>query len=253
LWTYWQKMVTASVDRVSGLVTVRVLAFTADDAVTIANAIRHSAERMVDQSAIKARTDALEAAQNDLLRAQKQYGDALVALRQVREGEQTVDPEKTINATATTLIGVIRQKLALQRERDIDLKLLSPSAPQVQVLNQQIRALDDQLTIINRSLTSENNRDRTAADTISRFEERELQRRFSEKLLEISQSSYELARLEEERQHLYLTSFVEPVRPDKAEYPKRAQLVLLTLICAVAVWRITLLLIAAVKDHKLSS
>jgi capsular polysaccharide transport system permease protein len=253
LWTYWQRMVTASVDRVSGLITVRVLAFTPDDAVTIANGIRHSAERMVDQSAIRARTDALEAAQNDLLRAQKQYGDALVALRQVRESEQTVDPEKTINATATTLIGVVRQKLALERERDADLKLLSPAAPQVQVLNQQIRALDDQLAILNRSLTSEDSKNRTAADTISRFEERELQRRFSEKLLEISQSSYELARLEEERQHLYLTSFVEPVKPDKAEYPKRLQLILLTLICGVAAWGITLLLIAAVKDHKLSS
>src|SRR5262249_12736269 len=97
------------------------------------------------------------------------------------------------------------------------------------------------------------NRDRTTADTISRFEERELQRHFSEKLLEISQSSYEQARLEEERQHLYLTSFVEPVKPDKAEYPKRLQLILLTLICGVAVWGITLLLVAAVKDHKLSS
>jgi capsular polysaccharide transport system permease protein len=253
LWTYWQKMVTASVDRVSGLITVRVLAFTADDTVNIAKAICQSAEHLLDQSAIRARADALRAAQEDLDRAQHEYADALLALRQVREGEQTVDPEKTINATATTLIGVVRQKLALERERNSDLKLLSPSAPQVQVLNQQIRALDDQLALLNRSLASADSKDRTAADTISRFEERELQRHFSEKLLEISQSSYERARLEGERQHLYLTTFVEPVKPDKADYPKRLKLILLTFICCAAAWGITLLLIAAVKDHKLSS
>jgi capsular polysaccharide transport system permease protein len=253
LWKYWQKMVTVSVDRVSGLITVRVLAFTADDAVSIAKALRHSAEHMVDQSAIRARTDALRATQEDLSRAQQQYAEALLALRQVREDEQTVDPEKTIDATATTVVGVLRQKLALERDRDANLKMLSPSAPQIQVLNQQIRALDDQLTILNRSLTSQDSKDRTAADSISRFEERELHRRFSEKLLEISQASYEDARLEEERQHLYLTSFVDPVKPDKAEYPKRLKMTLLILICGVIAWGITLLLIAAVKDHKLSS
>jgi capsular polysaccharide transport system permease protein len=253
LWKYWQKMVTVSVDRVSGLIMVRVLAFTADDALSIAKAVRRSAEHMVDQSAIRARADDLRAAQDDLARARHQYVDALLALRQVREGEQTVDPEKTIDATATTVVGVTRQKLALERERDTNLKMLSPSAPQIQILNQRIRALDDQLAILNRSLTSEDSKDQTAADTINRFEERELQRHFSEKLLEISQASYESARLEEERQHLYLTSFVDPVKPDKAEYPKRLRMILLTLICGVIVWGITLLLTAAVKDHKLSS
>lgn len=253
LWKYWQKMVTVSVDRISGLIMVRVVAFTPDDAVRVAKEIGHSAEHMIDQSAIRARADALRAAREDLSRAQQQYGDALLALRQVREGEHTVDPERTIDATAKTIVGVLRQKLALERERDANLKMLSPSAPQIQTLNQRIRALDDQLTILNRSLTSQDSKDGTAANSISRFEERELQRRFSEKLVEISQTSYESARREEERQHLYLTSFVEPIKPDKAEYPKRLTMILLTLICSVLAWGITLLLIAAVKDHKLTS
>jgi capsular polysaccharide transport system permease protein len=120
-------------------------------------------------------------------------------------------------------------------------------------LNHRLQALDDEVTILSRSLASQNNTDRTAADSVSRFEQQELERRFSEKLLEVSQASYERARLEAERQHLYLTTFIEPIKPDKAEYPKRLRMVSFVSICAIVTWATTLLLIAAIKDHKLLS
>jgi capsular polysaccharide transport system permease protein len=176
-----------------------------------------------------------------------------LALRQVREEEHTVDPEKTISAMASTLIGAIREKLALELERDVSLRILSHSAPQLHVLNQRLQALDEQVEAINRSLTSRNEADRTAADSINRFEQQELERRFSEKLLEFSQESYERARLEASRQHFYLTTFVDPVKPDKAEYPKRVRMVALVSVCAIVFWGVTLLLIATVRDHQLIS
>jgi len=253
LWDYWRKMASVNVDRLSGLIMVRVLAFTPDDAFAIVTAVQLNAERMVDRAAQRARTDALRSAEEDLARARQRYVDSLVALRHVREGEQTVDPEKTINAAVTTLVGAVRQKLALERDRDVNLKVVSSSAPQLQVMNQRIKALDDQIAALNRSLTSQNETDRTASDSISRFEERELERRFAEKLMEISQGSYERARLEEARQHLYLTTFVQPIKPDKPEYPKRIRMIALVSICAIIIWAIALLLIAAVRDHKLVS
>jgi capsular polysaccharide transport system permease protein len=253
LWSYWRSMVTVSADRLSGLITVRALAFTPDDAVTIVRAIQVNAEHIIDQTSQRVRADALHLAEDELARARQRYVDSLLALRRVREGAQTVDPEKTIEETATTLTGAYRQKLALERDRAFNMKVVSPSAPQIQVLNQRIRAVDEQIAALNRTLTSRDEADRTAADVISRFEERELARRFSEKLMEITQSSYERARVEEARQHMYLTNFVEPIRPDQAEYPKRARKIGFIAVFALATWMITLILIAAVKDHKLVS
>ena len=71
--------------------------------------------------------------------------------------------------------------------------------------------------------------------------------------MEIAQSSYESARVEEARQHMYLTTFVEPVRPDLAEYPKRGRMIAFIAVLALVIWVIALILIAAVKDHKLVS
>jgi capsular polysaccharide transport system permease protein len=253
LWSYWRNMVIVSADRLSGLITVRALAFTPDDAVTIVRAVQANAERIVDQTAQRIRGDAVRFAEDELARARQRYVDSLLALRRVREGAQTVDPEKTIEETATTLTGAIRQKLLLERDLAFNKRVVSASAPQIQVLNQRIRAVDEQIATLNRSLTSRDEADRTAADVISRFEERELARRFSEKLMEIAQASYESARVEEARQHLYLTAFVEPVRPDLAEYPKRGRMIALIAVLALVLWVIALILIAAVKDHKLVS
>jgi capsular polysaccharide transport system permease protein len=253
LWSYWRKMVIVNTDRLSGLVTVRALAFTPDDAVTIVRAIRINAEHIVDQTSQRIRADALRLAEEELARARQRYVDSLLALRRVREGAQTVDPETAIEDTAKTLTEAMRQKLALQRDLAFNMKVLSSSAPQIQVLNQRIRAVDEQIAALNRSLTSRDEADRTAADVISRFEERELARRFSEKLMEISQTAYERARVEEARQHMYLTTFVEPIKPDLAEYPKRARTIGFVAVLALVVWVITLILTAAVKDHKLVS
>ena len=253
LWSYWRNMVIVSTDRLSGLVTVRARAFTPDDAVTIVRAIQANAERIVDQTAQRIRADALHLAEEELARARQRYVDSLLALRRVREGSQTVDPEITIEETAKTLTGAMREKLALERDLAFNRRVVSATAPQIQVLNQRIRAVDEQIASLNRSLTSRDEADRTAADIISRFEERELARRFSEKLMEISQSSYERARVEEARQHMYLTTYVEPLRPELAEYPKRGRTVAFVAVLALLVWAIALLLVAAVKDHKVVS
>jgi capsular polysaccharide transport system permease protein len=251
--SYWRSMVTVNADRFSGLITVRALAFTPDDAVAIVRAIKANSERIIDETSQRIRADALHLAEDELARARQRYVDSLIALRRVREGAQTVDPQTTIEATATTLTGALREKLALERDRAFNMRVVSQSAPQIQVLNQRIRAVDEQIAALNRSLTSRDEADRTAADVISRFEERELARRFSEKLMEITQSSYERTRVEEARQHMYLTTFVDPITPDRAEYPRRGRTIALVTVLALTAWVIMLILIAAVKDHKLVS
>ncbi len=253
LWSYSRKMVTVNADRLSGLISVRALAFTPDDAVTIVRAIQVNAERIIDQTSQRVRADVLRLADDELARARQRYVESLLALRRVREGAQTVDPETAIEETAATLTGATRQKLSLERDRAFNLRILSPSAPQIQILNQRIRAVDEQIAALNRSLTSRDEADRTAADLIGRFEERELARRFSEKLMEITQSGYERARVEEARQHMYLTTFVEPLRPNEAQYPKRARTIGFVAVLALVTWVVTLILIAAVKDHRIVS
>jgi len=251
LWLYWRDMISINVDRVSGLVLVRVLAFTPEDSLALARATSVSAEKMIDSVAMRERRDALFSADQELERASLRYSAALTALRDVRNQEGTVDPERTIKSSADTLLGVMREKLSLERDRDSNLNVLSADAPQQKVLSDQIRALGSQVASLTEALTSHRKNAKTAAQSIAQFEKQELEARFSKRLLEVAQAAYERARQESERQHVYFALFVEPKKPEIAEYPRRARSVAFAGICAFSLWSVTMLAVAGIRDHKI--
>jgi capsular polysaccharide transport system permease protein len=251
LWLYWRDMISVNVDRVSGLVLVRVLAFTPEDALALARAASVSAEKMIDSVAMRERRDALLSAEQELERASLRHSGALTALRDVRNQVGTVDPEQTIKNSAETLLGVMREKLSLERDRDANLKVLSADAPQQKVLSDQIRALGSQVASLTEALTSHRTNAKTAAQSIALFEKQELEVRFSKRLLEIAQASYERARQESEGQHVYFALFVEPKKPEIAEYPRRARSVAFAGICLFSLWSVLMLAVAGIRDHKI--
>jgi capsular polysaccharide transport system permease protein len=250
LWDYWQSMISISVDRISGLILVRTLAFTAEDALAIALALQKATEKMIDSVAVRIRKDALASAEQEMERAGVRYAAALTGLRDIRNQEGTIDPQETIDLAAKTLLGVIGEKLELERQRDTNLKTLSPDAPQLRVLSDQIKALEAQVVAQTEALTSQNGEAKTAARTVARYEQYELERRFSERLLGVAQAAYEKAREESERQHMYLALFVPPKLPDVAEYPRRARSVAFVGVCAFGLWTLAMLFIAGVRDRR---
>lgn len=251
LWQYWRDMISISVDRVSGLVLVRVLAFTPEDALALARAASVSAEKMIDSIAMRERRDAMFAAEQVLESASLRYSAALAAMRDVRNQEGTVDPKQTIKNSAETILGVMREKLSLERDRDANREVLSADAPQQKVLSDQIRALGSKVASLTEALTSQRKDAKTAAQSIAQFEKQELGTHFSKRLLEVAQSSYERARQESERQHVYFALFVEPKKPEIAEYPRRARTVAFAGICAFSLWSVMLLAAAGIRDHKI--
>ncbi|MGB8897843.1 MAG: hypothetical protein WCC90_00685 [Methylocella sp.] len=251
LWHYWREMISVSVNRVSGLVLVRVLAFTPEDALALARAAAVSAEKMIDSVAMRERQDAMFSAEQELETASLRYSAALTAMRDVRNQEGTVDPKQTIKSSAETLLGVMREKLSLERDRDANRTVLSDDAPEQKVLSDQIRALGSKVASLTGALTSQRKNAKTAAQSIAQFERQELETRFSKKLLEVAQASYERARQESERQHVYFALFVEPKKPEIAEYPRRARSVAFAGICVFSLWSVMMLAAAGIRDRKI--
>jgi capsular polysaccharide transport system permease protein len=251
LWLYWRDMISVTVDRISGLVLVRVLAFTPEDALALARAASVSTEKMIDSVAMRQRRDALFLAEQELERASLRYSAVLTALRDVRNQEGTVDPEQTITDSTDTLVGVIREKLSLERDYAANLKVMSTDSPQQKVLSDQIRALESQVASLTEALTSHQKNAKTAAQTIEHFDKQELEVRFSKRLLEIAQASYERARQEAERQHVYFALYIEPKKPEIAEYPRRGRSIAFAGICAFSLWGVMMLAAAGIRDHKI--
>ncbi len=247
---YWDKMVVASIDNLSGVVSLEVRAFRPQDALAIAQAILVESEKLVNDISRRKRTDTVAFARDEVARAEKRLKDARGAIEDFRNENGTLDPVKSAEATSRVLVALRTQKIDFENEIATARRTLSDSSPSVQVLSSRLRAMNDQIATIESQLTSKGEGgDNPASKKLARYEGLELEREFSEKLYVLTLAALERSRIEADRQQLYLVTFVPPGLAERALFPNRPAATAVVFACAIAVWSVISLLVAAVKDH----
>ena len=94
----------------------------------------------------------------------------------------------------------------------------TPRSPLISDLRRRAEALQGQITDARSKITGT---DASLVPKITAFDMLELQRQFADKQLASATSSLEAARLQSERQQLYLETIVRPNVSDYPAYPKR--------------------------------
>jgi len=250
LWNYSQNMLISSVDRISGVITLRVLAFSPQEALSLAQKTMRLTEQMVNQYSERTRADTLKASKNQLADAVNRYRNSLLAIRSFRDLDRVIDPMQEAVSISTTLLEAQLVRAGLERDKIVALRTLSAQAPTMRVLQSKIDALNTQIEQLQAQLTSTNENKIAATAVLARFEELELNRMFAEKLLAITQQAFQKALVETERQHMYLVVFVEPRLPDEARFPRRAVNTLLVFVLLSLIWTIVRLVLAGVVDAR---
>jgi capsular polysaccharide transport system permease protein len=220
---YWRWKISTDIESPSGIITVRVSAFSPADAQKITNAVVSLSEQLINTMSNRARRDAVEEAESELARAEQRLGKARVALRDLRNAQSTLDPRRTAEGI-NKLIGELRLERARLEEEVNSAKRsqITESAPQVQVLRTRIQAVADQIVDLERQMTSATGDSvGTVSSKITPFDELELERQIAEKQYTLAVAAFERARINAERQKMYLTTFVAPLLPEESEWPKR--------------------------------
>lgn len=247
---YWDKMVVASIDNLSGVLNLEVRAFRPQDALAIAQAILVESEKLVNDISRRKRTDTVAFAREEVGRAEKRLKDARAAIEAFRNESGTLDPVKSAEATSRVLIVLRTQKMEFENEIATARRTLSDSSPSVQVLSSRLKATNDQIAAIESQLTSKGEGgDNPASRKLARYEGLELEREFAEKVYILTLAALERSRIEADRQQLYLVTFVPPGLAERPLFPNRPAATGVVFACAIAVWSVMSLLVAAVKDH----
>jgi capsular polysaccharide transport system permease protein len=242
---YWRWKIRTDVESPSGIITVQVKAFSPEDALTIANAIVSSSEQLINTLSTRARQDAVQAARSELARAEKRLESVRVALRDLRNAQSTLDPRQTAEGI-NKLVGELRLERA-RLEQDADAarrSRIAESAPQMQFLRVRIQVVADQIRDLERQLTSATPTDLAVSGKITRFDELELERQVSEKQYTLAAAEFEGARMNAERQKMYLATFVTPVLARDVDWPKRTWLSAAAVITVTVLYWIGLMLLA---------
>jgi|FEC22Drversion2_1045045.scaffolds.fasta_scaffold00324_16 capsular polysaccharide transport system permease protein len=247
---YWLTMTRAYVDAPSGIITVEVKAFRATDAYAIAQALIAASENLVNEMSHKARQDILQAAEEEVRRADEQLRAALLALQQARNSEGMLDPVKAADETAKLLMQLMAEKVRIDSELYVASRSLSSESPTVRQLTARVQILDRQIETLRASLAGDSTSKANVAASFRKFEELETRRLLAEKLLTISEDGLERARIRADRQILYFMVFVPPTLPSRALLPKRLAYSLIFPLGFLVAWAILALLWKTVEDHR---
>lgn len=248
---YWLGMVTTNVDGPSGIVTIYVKAFRAQDALDLANAVVKASEALVNDVSTRAKRDAMKRAEEEVARADAMVQKALADLRTFREKVGYIDPVASATMTSTLIAKAMADKIQIENELFVSSKMMSPNAPTLKALASRLEIVNQQIDRLKASLTGSGQSDTPLSNSLVEFEEKELQKTFAVKLYTMSQDALENARLLAEKQNIYISVFVPASLPQEARFPERISLSIIIPITLVVMWGIFALLGAAIEDHRI--
>jgi capsular polysaccharide transport system permease protein len=243
-WRY-EYFVSVETDTSTGATSLRVKAFRPGDAQQIASALLTYSEQLINELNQRSRRDAIETAQREVDRAQEQIARIQSELTAYRIQQKMLDP-KTTSAGVLELIGQINGNLATARTHLAELLKDSPNSPQIPLVKTRIASLENLIAEERAKLSGENN---SVVTTLTEYERLTLERELAEKALASAFTSLEAARLEAQRQQLYLEPIAQPNLPDYPLYPKRVASFTMVLVSCLVAYGIVWLLVVSAREH----
>lgn len=247
---YWNRMVSANYDPMTGLAVVTVRAFSPEDALSIANTMVTLAEDLVNSVAKRPQMDSVRFAEGEVRRTEERFRAAREAMTDYRLKEGMIDPAGALSSNLA-LVQTLRGQL-MQQQGDLA-SLLSqqqnPNSPAAQSLRSRIAATKDQLSKLEKEVSKDREGNKVLTELVGRYERLDLERQYAQAGFVAAQQALDQARANAAAQHLYLTPYVRPVLAESSTYPKRAQSTLIAALAFFGIWIVGLMVVRAVGEH----
>lgn len=246
LYRYFQSRINLDLDTTSSISTLRVNAFSADDAYKMNSLLLEMGERLVNELNERARQDMVHFATEEVARAEQQVRAAGDALTSFRDQKGVFDPERQ-SVLQMQGIAKLQEELFATNAQLSQVRSVSPQNPQVPILAH--RAAEVQAEI-NAQMAKVAGGKASLNSKSAEYERLALARTLADKQLAASVASLELANNEARRKQLYLERIVQPNKPDVAIEPRRVRGIIATFLLGLICWGVLTLLLAGVREHR---
>lgn len=249
---YWGRMVKTDYDSGTGLIEIRANAFAAEDAQAIAQAIFVASSDLVNRLSAIAREDITRYSLEELNNSVELLKTARQAMARFRNETKIVDPSADI-AGQMGLLSSLQTQLS---EALIELDVLRITTREN---DPRIRDFERRIDVIQRRIDEERQRfgissDNSDGDAFSSlladYEALAIDQNFAEESYLLARAAYNTALAQSRRQSRYLAAYVEPTLAQRAEYPKRALLLVVSGFSLLMGWAILALCFYSLRDRK---
>jgi capsular polysaccharide transport system permease protein len=245
LYRHYGHFVSVETDAETGVTTLQVKTYRAQDSQRLAEALLEYSEQLINQLNERARRDALDIAQRELTRVERRIAEIQDQLTAYRVKQKMIDP-KTASAGVLLLIQQMTTAEANARAQLSELLRTSPNSPQLSLVRTRIDSLDNLIAQERAKLSGQSD---SVVSTMTEYEHLVMQRELAEKALASAFTSLEAARLEAQRQQVYLERVAEPNLPDYPLYPQRFLDFAMVVASCLLVYALAWLLVASVREH----
>jgi len=249
---YWNRMVRTEYDPGTGLIKVRVLAFSPEDAQAIANEILVESSAVVNEISTIAREDTTRYAKAELDQAIERLKQAREAMATYRSKTQIADPSADIASQTGVLDNLNTQLAEALVQHDMLVKTVKPDDFRISHSASLVEAIQERLETGRKKLYSgeENVAGEDYATILAEFERLSVDLEFTQENYTASMAAYIAAKAEAHRQSRYLAPHLKPSKAERAEYPKRITLILLIGAFAFLGWATLCLIYYSIRDRR---
>mgnify|MGYP000880330639 CR=1 FL=1 len=243
---YFKERLSVDVDSISGIATLRVRAFDAEEGQQINAHLLKAGESLINRLNERARKDTIEFAEQAVVEAEKNVNETAQALSQYRITNKIFDlPAQS--GVQMSLISTLKSELIRVETQLAQLVSITPDNPQVPALKMRQKSLKKEIDEQIRQLSGNSN---SAATQTADYQRLVLENELAQQQLTAAMTSLQNTRGEADRQQLYLEVISQPSKPDWALEPNRIYNIIATFIIGLMLYGVLSLLIASIREHK---
>jgi capsular polysaccharide transport system permease protein len=245
LFSRYDHFVSVETDTSTGVTALQVKAYRPEDAHALASALLNYSEQLINELNERARRDALDTARGEVDRAEHRIADIQTELTAYRVKQKMLDP-KSASTGVLELLGQMNAAQTNARAQLGELLNNSPNSPQIPLVKTRIASLDKLIAEERAKLSGESD---SVVSALTEYERLNTQHELAEKALASAFTSLEAARIEAQRQQLYLETIAQPNLADYPLYPKRIVSFITVVATCMLAYGLVWLLVANVREH----
>lgn len=247
---YWNRRVSSTYDNTSGILTLEVQAYSAEDANRLADFVMSKVGDLVNQLSFAARESSYAYAREEMEAAEANLREAQEAMRRFRTVNNIADP--SLSAGRDDMLAYELNKQIVEQEAALAVleKNVSREGPNVTGLRDRVEALRAQRDALREDIGQTSAGGIVTAGLMNDYEGLQLDMRVAESRYVSTIEGMENARRDAERQQRYLAVFSDPYPAETAEYPRRVLNTFLLLIGLSVGWAIARLITQMIRDHR---
>lgn len=244
---YFNKKVKIVYDSASSISTLKIEAYTAEDAQQINEALLRMSEDVINKINSNAKTDILSASQKEVNDAQQASILTATELAKYRVENEVFNPEGQ-SMIVLQEISKLQDALIQAETQLVQARALTPENPQIPAMESRIKSLKDSIAEKSQSVTGAENA--SLSNRSVEYQNLQLKKELADKQLAAAMATYEQAKNDFNKKQLYLERIAKPSLPDAAIKPERLKNILSGFVFGLLLWGVLRLFVAGVKEHR---